>query len=60
MVQGQSRCSKHMSQMLFRVKDCVADGAAGGTGEGADGVSGLDDEEGDLRLVSEVAWTILV
>ena len=49
-----------MSQMLFRVKDCVAEGAAGGTGKGADGVSGLDDEEGDLRLVSAVAWSTLV
>ena len=52
-----------MSQMLLLVRDCVAGGAAGGTGEGADGVSGLDDGVGDLELVSTGArgsWSILV
>ena len=53
-----------MSQILFLVRDCVAEGAAGGTGEGVDDVTGLDDGVGDLELVSaqasEVSWSILV
>ena len=60
----ESKCLKHMSQILFLGRDCVAEGAAGGTGEGADGVTGLDDGVGDLELgsaqASAVSWSILV
>ena len=46
----ESKCSKHMSQMLFLVMDWVADGTAGGTGEGADCLDSLVDAVGDWLL----------